>query len=709
MTAELSIETMYNMWEKILSAYKGQIADIQRDYPEEKTLRIDYRIISENNLDMSEYLLTHPNNVLYAGEKVLKDITGFDIHLRITNLPEKVSKINIRDLRSEHLGKFVAIEGLIRRATEVRPKLQEAAFQCARCSTVIKIPQEDMALKEPLECYKEQGGCGKTAASTRFHLLTTKESVFIDTQKLEIQESPEGLKGGAQPQRLVAYAEDDIAGEINPGDRVVLNGILCSAQRRERGIKSTLFDIFLNINSIEIEEYEYEEVEITPEEEEAILALSKDKGIYQKIISSIAPSIYGMETEKEALGLQLFGGISKVMEDKTKIRGDIHILLVGDPGTAKSQVLTYITNLAPRGIYAAGKGTSAAGLTAAVVREPEFGEGRWTLEAGALVLADKGLACIDEIDKISEQDRSAIHEGMEQQTVSIAKAGITATLHCRCALLGAANPIAGRFDEYRAIGEQINLPPALLSRFDLIFPITDKPNKERDGEMAEHILKLHHGGEIHEFRKSKEVSGEAGRYTAEDEEMFAKSVQPEIDPDLLRKYIAHARRIYPVMTKEAEDALREYYVRLRSQGIGSEGTTVAIPITPRQLEAFVRLSEASARIRLSEEITREDAERAIRIMEHCLKAVGYDQETKRFDIDKLVTGTTALQRGRITSVIDIIKELSSKDPEGASHRDIVTKAMEVGGVTESMIEDTIERLKRDGRIYERIPGKYIFV
>lgn len=706
MATELSTETMCGIWEKILSAYKGQIADIQRDYPEKKSLCIDYRIISESNLDIGEYLLTHPNNVICAGEKTLKEITGFDVHLRITNLPEKVSKINIRDLRSEHLGKFVAIEGLIRRATEVRPKLQDAAFQCARCGTVIKIPQEDMTLKEPLECYKEQGGCGKTAASTRFHLLTTKESVFIDTQKLEMQESPEGLRGGAQPQRLAAYAEDDIAGRINPGDRVVLNGILCSAQRRERGIKTTMFDIFLSINSIEIEEYEYEEISITPEQEEAITALSKDKGIYQKIISSIAPSIYGMETEKEALGLQLFGGISKIMGDKTKIRGDIHILLVGDPGTAKSQILTYITNLAPRGIYAAGKGASAAGLTAAVVRE-EFGEGRWTLEAGALVLADKGLACIDEIDKISEQDRSAIHEGMEQQTVSITKAGINATLHCRCALLGAANPIAGRFDEYRAIGEQINLPPALLSRFDLIFPITDKPNIKRDGEMAEHILKLHHGGEIHEYRKSKEISSETERYTAEDEEMFAKAVQPEIDPELLRKYIAYARRTYPVMTKEAEDALKEYYVRLRGQGIGSEGTTVAIPITPRQLEAFVRLSEASARIRLSEEITGEDAERAIRIMEHCLKAVGYDYETKRFDVDKWVTGTTTQQRGKVTTVIDIIRELS-KDTEGALRQDIVTKASEAG-ISERMVEDTIERLKRDGRIYEQPLGRYKFV
>lgn len=693
---ELSAETISSTWEKLFTGYRGQLADIARDYPERKSLSVSYNILSENNSELAEYLLTNPSNVLNAGEKTLKEMTGYDVHLRIADLPKEVSRVNIRDLRSEHLGKFLAVEGLVRRASDVRPKLQEAAFQCVRCGAIVRLPQEDATFREPLECYKEQGGCGKSAASTRFKLLTAKDSVFIDTQKLEIQESPEGLRGGEQPQRLVAYAEDDLAGEVLPGDRVVLNGILCSAQRKERGLKSTLFDIFLRTNNIEIEEHEFEEVDISKDEEEKILKLSRDRGIYQKIISSIAPSIYGMELEKEALALQLFGGLPKKMPDGTKVRGDMHILLVGDPGTAKSQLLRYIAQLSPRGIYTSGKGATAAGLTATAVRD-EF-EGRWTLEAGALVLADKGLACIDEIEKMSAQDRSSIHEGMEQQTVSIAKAGITSTLHCRCALLGAANPKFGRFDEFKPIGEQIELSPTLLSRFDLIFPIKDKPDSRKDAELADHILGLHYAGEISRYRELKELT----KYTEEDEQLALKAVKPEIEPELLRKYIAYARRIVPVLTKEAEASLREYYVNLRRQG---EGEGAAVPTTPRQLEASVRLSEASARARLSEEVTSEDAERAIRLMDYCLRKVGFDFETGRFDIDKITTGITAPQRERIVTVFDIIRDLSSKEPDGAAYADIIAEALKAD-LLESKAEKIIERLKREGRIYEPKPGRY---
>ena len=286
---DFNFETMKGIWEGILAHYKGDIADVERDYPEKKSVYVSYDVIASTNSDFAEFLLTQPNNALYAGEKTLKEITGFDIYLRIINMPKSVSRIGIRDLRSEHLGKLIAAEGLVRKATEVRPKLKEAAYQCVRCGAIVKVKQDDMVAKEPLECYKDQGGCGKTLASTRFKLLTTpsesKEcSVFVDTQKLEIQESPEGLRGGAQPQRLVAYAEDDLTGTISPGDRVVLNGLLRSRQRKERGVKSTVFDIFLDVNSIEVEEHEFEEISITPEQEKEIIKLKNDPNICQKIV-----------------------------------------------------------------------------------------------------------------------------------------------------------------------------------------------------------------------------------------------------------------------------------------------------------------------------------------------------------------------------------------------------------------------------------------
>ncbi|MEW6069110.1 MAG: minichromosome maintenance protein MCM [Candidatus Thermoplasmatota archaeon] len=695
----LSIESLSNIWERLFSKYKGELADISRDYPDKKSITIPHEAIAKHNSELAEYLLTNPESVIYAGERTLKEITGYDVHLRITNIPKELARVPVRELRAEHLGKFIAVEGLMRRASEVRPRLKEAVFQCLRCNAIIRAPQgEELTFREPLECYKEQGGCGKSIATTRFKLLTD-ESKYVDTQKLELQESPEGLRGGEQPQRLVAYVEDDLVGKVLPGNRVILNGILDSTQKKERGIKSTLFDIFLRTNSIEIEEREFEEIAISEDEEQEIIKLSKDKMIYQKIVSSIAPSIHGMELEKEALALQLFGGLPKEMPDGTKIRGDIHILLVGDPGTAKSQLLRYISALAPRGIYTSGKGATGAGLTATAVRD-EF-EGRWTLEAGALVLGDKGIVCVDEIDKMAEHDRSAIHEAMEQQTTSIAKAGITATLHCRCALLGAANPKFGRFEEYKALAEQIELSPTLLSRFDLIFSVTDKPHAKKDAEMAEHILRLHHAGEIASYRVGKET----GRYSKEDEELAVKAIEPEIDPEFMRKYIAYAKRTKPVMTKEAEETLKEYYITLRSQG---EQEGAAVPITPRQLEAFVRLSEASARVRLSEEITREDAERAIKLMHYSLARMAYDKETERFDIDKIVTGITASQRGRLMNIFDIVRDLASKDLEGASYQDILAGAAKVG-IAESKVEEVIDRLKREGRIYERRPGRYIIV
>ena len=569
--------------------------------------------------------------------------------------------------------------------------LREAVFQCLRCYAILKVPQESTVFNEPQDCSKEQGGCGRAAASTAFKLLTEK-SQFVDTQKLEIQESPEGLRAGAQPERLTMYVEDDITGDIAPGDRVITNGILRSQQRitRMRG-KSTLFDIYLDGNSIELEEKEFEDVKINEEEMKKILELSKDSHVYETIIESIAPSIYGMNIEKEALALQLFGGVTKHMPDETRIRGDIHIMLIGDPGTAKSQLLEYISHLAPRGVYASGKSTSAAGLTAAAVRD-DFGEGRWTLEAGALVLADGGIACVDEIDKMTTQDRSALHEAMEQQVIHVAKAGITAALKSRCALLAAANPKYGRFDEYRPISDQIDMAPALLSRFDVIFPIKDKPDKVVDLSMAEHILRSHLGGEIKEHRS---ISDDP-KFTKEDEESALGAVIPILSTQFLRKYIAFSRRnIVPVMTQEAMQDLADFYVRLRSQE--SSGETGAIAITPRQLEALVRLAEASARIRLSEQITNEDTERAIKIAQYYLRRVASDSGI--LDIDMIATGVSHTQRSRIIELTEIIRALSAEDKSGAANEDEIISEAESKGFEREQIKTDLEKLQREGRIF----------
>ncbi|MCK5561214.1 MAG: hypothetical protein KAJ51_11490, partial [Thermoplasmata archaeon] len=371
-----------------------------------------------------------------------------------------------------------------------------------------------------------------------------------------------------------------------------------------------------------------------------------------------------------------------------------HNFIANDFYVHNSQLLEYISRLAPRGVYASGKATTAAGLTAAAVRD-EFGEGRWVLEAGALVLADGGLACVDEIDKMSPQDRSAMHEAMEQQVIHVAKAGITAALSSRCAILAAANPKLGRFHDFAPLSEQIDMPPALLTRFDVIFPISDKPNRDLDAHMAEHIIGAHLGGEIHEFRKA--VS-DTKKYTKEDEERAISNIKPILTPDFLRKYVAYARRtIFPVMTKEAMNSLVEYYVNLRATE-AADGEESVVAITPRQLEALVRLSEASARLRLSNEVTLDDTERSIEIADYYLRKVA--SEGGVLDIDMLATGTGHSQRGRIAELMEIIKELSRLDKSGSAEEDEVLNEAEAHGLDVEKVKDDINKLTREGRIFK---------
>lgn len=690
---ESLIASLQNFFEE---KYKSEIETVALSYPTIRSLNVNYDSIEKFDEKLAELLINQPYKVIPNAKEALKNIdvaieNKLELNFRVINLPD-TEKLLIRNIRANHLGKLAAVEGLVRKRTEVRPKLQVAAFKCQKCGATIKIEQEEDILKEPSECYEDQGGCGRISS---FKLSTTL-STFIDSQKLEIQENPEGLRGGAQPERISVYLEDDLVGEIAPGDRVIVNGILHSMQRRRGTFRLTSFNKILDAVSIENQEMAFEEVEVNEEDEKEILKISKDPDIYEKMKSSIAPTIFGMDIEKEALVLQLFGGLSKEMPDGTYIRGDIHALLVGDPGTAKSQILAYLSKLAPRSVYASGKASSAAGLTAAAVRD-EFGEGQWTLEAGALVLADMGVACIDEIDKMDDSDRSALHQAMEQQEISVAKAGINATLKSRCALLAAANPKLGRFDEFIPIHEQINMPPALLSRFDLIFSILDKPNKTTDTDLATHILLSHKAGEVHEHI----LKSQSPMFTKDQESVLMEHIMPTFDPEFLRKYVAYAKRnIFPVMNDDSLEILKNYYVDFRSSSEDS------VPFTPRQLEAFVRLAEASARIRLSQEVKVEDAKRAISIIDQYLRRVGMDRETGKFDIDIIATGISHSQHERMRSIIDLIKRLCNESVDGnASRSDIISEA-EIEGLESRKIEEALDRLKRNGQIYEPTHGKY---
>jgi replicative DNA helicase Mcm len=683
-------------WSRLLkSRYKKELGEISREYPHKRSLYIDYREIErfgKAGIAMADELLENPGKVLEDVGEALKSgqlIRTKDgkepkgINIRFTNLPKKIA---IRDIRSDDINTFVSAEGILRKTTEVRPRVVEAVFKCPAGHFTVR--------KQKYGKFIEPDGCATDGCAFKKLELLPKRSKFVDSQKLRIQESPEGLRGGEQPQTLDIDVTDDLSGKVSPGDRIIINGILRSMQRVVKGEKSTVFDIFLECNSIEIAEKEFEEVEISEEAENEILALSKDPMIYRMITHSVAPTIYGSEDVKQAIVLQLFGGIAKEMPDGSRLRGDIHVLLIGDPGIAKSQLLRYVVKLSPRAIYTSGQSSTSAGLTAAAVKD-EFGEGRWTLEAGALVLADMGVAAVDEMDKMSKDDRSALHEAMEQQTVSIAKAGITATLKTRCALLGAANPKYGRFDMFGDIADQINMPPSLLSRFDLIFIMTDQPEQKRDLAIAEHIIKTHSVGELIAQHKKSPIPGVTQEYILQQ----LKPVMPDVDPTLFRKYIAYAKRTcFPMLSVEAKEALIGYYLRLR----GLAEPNKAVPVTARQLEALVRLAEASARIRLSNTIEVGDAERVIHIVDACLRQVAYDAKTGTFDIDKVTTGISKEKRDIVRVIKDAIRDVG-----GDSRRapiDQVIEAVSSKGFARDKVKDGIDMLLRHGEAMEPKAG-----
>ncbi|WP_336360340.1 minichromosome maintenance protein MCM [Haladaptatus sp. ZSTT2] len=669
--------------------YRDAIGELAQKYPnEQRSLYLDYQDLYRFDPDLADDYQSQPGQLQQYAEEALRmydlpvDVGLGRAHIRIRNLPEAT---DIRKIRARHRGRLIAVQGIVRKATDVRPKIQEAAFECLRCGTLSFIQQAGGDFQEPHECQ----GCERQGPFS----INFDQSEFIDAQKLRVQESPEGLRGGETPQSIDIHIEDDITGKVTAGDHVRVTGILHLEQQGNNQEKSPMFDVYMEGSSIVIEDEQFEDMDITEEDKKAIIELSQDAEIYEKMVGSIAPSIFGYDQEKLAMILQLFSGVTKHLPDGSRIRGDLHMLLIGDPGTGKSAMLQYIRNIAPRSVYTSGKGSSSAGLTAAAVRD-DFGDGQqWTLEAGALVLADKGIAAVDELDKMRPEDRSAMHEALEQQSISVSKAGINATLKSRCSLLGAANPKYGRFDPYEPIGEQIDLEPALISRFDLIFTVTDKPDAEKDTELAEHIIRTNYAGELHTHRTHTNSSN----FTEQQVNDVTEEVAPVIDAELLRKYIAFAKRTcYPTMSDEAKEAIRDFYVDLRSKGADEDAP---VPVTARKLEGLVRLAEASARLRLSDTVHEEDAERVIELVRSCLQDIGVDPETGQFDADVVETGRSKTQRDRVKNIKNLIAEIENEYEDGAPIDVVLDRAEEIG-MDHSKAEHEIEKLKQKGEVYE---------
>jgi replicative DNA helicase Mcm len=630
----------------------------------EDILTFDHRL-ADQLLEKPDEYLKHADNAaqnqlaIEAPEYAEKQ----KITVRVVRLLEPTP---LRKLGAAHIGKLVMIEGIVVRSTPVRPMVMRAAFKCRGCGNITYVDQTGPFLKAPFAC--SDPSCRRKGPFD----FVQEESTFIDSQDLRVQERPEDLPPGQLPRTLhVKLVGSEIVDVARPGDHVSVVGIVrAAAPTMPKVGKLRTFVLHLDTNSIEVLGKEPEATLPSPEEEKQILELAKDPWIHRKIINSIAPSIYGYEHVKEAIMYLLFGGVPKTLPD-ISIRGELNILLVGDPGTAKSQLLQYVARVAPRGLYTSGRGTTAAGLTAAVIREKGGG---MSLEAGALVLADKGIACIDEIDKMRPEDRVAIHEAMEQHTVSVAKGGIVATLNARTAILAAANPALGRYEARRTIAENISLPVTILSRFDLIFVLRDVPNKEIDGRMSEHILEIHRRG--------------------------LSPVEPPIPLELLRKYISYAKTIKPVLTNEALQRLKDFYLAMRSAS-ESEGSPIAI--TARQLESLIRLAEARARAALRTEVLAEDAEAAINIMKRSLEEVGIDLSSYKFDIDLIMTGKPKSLRDKLQVLLSVLTEME-KEIGMVNRADLINKLETEYNISKMEAERLISQLLREGTIYEPREG-----
>ncbi|HYU54581.1 MAG TPA: minichromosome maintenance protein MCM, partial [Candidatus Dormibacteraeota bacterium] len=637
-----------------------------------KSLIIDFDDLISFDPALARSLVEKPDDyITYASSAATAQMRVEDpeyaehvgkIFARFRRLPEKTA---LRKIGAEHIKKIALVDGIVVRTTQVKPTIVSAVFRCRKCLEITVLDQEGELIHGP------GSHCQFCKQSTSFELLQ-EQSKFKNTQEARIQERPEDLPPGQLPRYLEVRLEDDLVDSARPGDRVSVTSIVRAEKQAvgERGRLRT-FNIYLDANFVDVVGKETEVVEITPEDEKQILEAAQDPWVQRKLVMSLAPSIYGYEDVKEGILYLLFGGTAKQLPDGVNIRGDENVLLIGDPGTAKSQLLQYVSRIAPRGLYTSGRGTTAAGLTAAVLREKTGG---MILEAGALVLADKGVACIDELDKMRPDDRVAIHEALEQQTVSVAKGGIVATLNARAAVLAAANPSLGRYEPHRNVSENINLPVTILSRFDLIFIIKDQPEADYDTRMSEHILALHRS----------RVSPETAPFA----------------PDFLRKYISYAKRIIPVLSSEAVIELRDFYLKMRAKG----GAEAAVAITPRQLEALVRISEARARAFLRDIVTVEDAKSAIRIMTVSLSDVGVDVKTGAMDIDVIMTGKPRSLRDSFQRVIETVAEME-RETGTVEETVLIAALVDKEKMEEREARRLIGQLIKEGILYSPKPGR----
>jgi replicative DNA helicase Mcm len=642
-----------------------------------QSLIVDYIDLDSYNPFLAKEITHKPDEYLEAfNEAVLSILREIHpdyeqeirekIRVRIGNYT--VQK-GLREINADLINKLVSISGMVVRSSEVKPLAKKVAYKCTNCNTVTEAQLKGLVMKKPLKC---------PACSEKELEMDPESSLFIDFQLVRLQELPEDLPAGQLPHYIEVTVMSDLVDQCRPGDRIILTGIIRIEQEQlVPQAKTSLFRLRMEGNNIEYlggragskDTRSVERILISTEDERQIGTIASKPDAYEKLIASFAPHIYGHEPIKEAILLLIVGSVTKRLEDGSTRRGDINVLLVGDPGTAKSEMLKFTAKIAPRGLYTSGRGSTAAGLTAAVIRDKS---GIMMLEAGAVVLGDQGIVCIDEFDKIKPEDRSALHEVMEQQTCSVAKGGIVATLNARTSILSASNPIYGKYDPYKNITENVNLPVPLLTRFDLIFIVRDSPDKEKDNLIASHILEIHRNTE--------------------------QAARPAIDIDLFSKYLAYTKQIEPALTPEAIDIVRSYYMDMRR--IESEGM---ITVTPRQLEGLIRLASARARLLLKDMVEAEDAQRAIYLVDQMMRTAGVDVNTGKTDLGVLY-GKPQSVVSKEKTFMELFRELTGTENNDVEDKVLVDELVKTGKFSDEEARKYIQKFNREGQIFERRSG-----